>query len=146
MKTIRSLQLFLLILFFYFSGLSFVRAADPLYPFHPTTQINFTSSNLPIVIIDLKERMADKDEDRRVEAEMKILYRPDGSRNYMADTISLNNMNADIVNYSGCIGIKYRGNSSYNSDKKPFGLKTQNSAGKNQVVNILGMGAESDWA
>ena len=146
MKTIRSLQLFLLILFFYFSGLSFVRAADPLYPFHPTTQINFTSSNLPIVIIDLKERMADKDEDRRVEAEMKILYRPDGSRNYMADTILLNNTNADIVNYSGCIGIKYRGNSSYNSDKKPFGLKTQNSAGKNQVVDILGMGVESDWA
>lgn len=129
-----------------FSMLNIVQAADPLYPFHPSTHISFTSSKLPIVIIDLKERMADKAENRRVEAVMKILYRPDGSRNYMADTISENNLDKTIINYFGRIGIKYRGNSSYNSDKKPFGLKTQNSLGENEKVDILGMGADSDWA
>lgn len=149
MKTTRTSLLLPFFLFCFslhaFSGLKSAQD-DALYPFHPTIHYDFTSSNLPIVIIDLKEKMADKEEDRRVEAEMKILYRRDGSTNYMADTVSENNTDPDIVNYFGRIGIKYRGNSSYNADKKPFGLKTQNSVGKNQDADILGMGADSDWA
>ena len=77
---------------------------------------------------------------------MKILYRPDGSRNYVSDTISKNNMNPNIVNYNGDVLIKYRGHSSFLADKKPFSFKTQNSVGENQDVDILGMGSDSDWA
>jgi len=46
---------------------------DSKYPFHPTQQLNFTSSNLPIVMIDLDTRMADKEQDLRVSASMKII-------------------------------------------------------------------------
>ena len=120
---------------------------DPLYPYHPNNNVSFSSSNLPIVVINLDERMADKSEDRRVPADMTIVYRTDGSRNNITDTISLNHPNKDIINYTGKIGIKYRGNSSFNSSaKKPFGLKTQDENGKNKEVDILGMGADSDWA
>lgn len=120
---------------------------DPLYPFHPPYSFSFTSSNLPIVIINLDQRMADKSEDRRVTADMVIVYRTDGARNSMADTIAGNLSNSDIVNYAGKIGIKYRGNSSYSaSDKKPFGLKTQDENGSKVDADILGMGADSDWA
>lgn len=119
--------------------------ADSLYPFHPDVSVPFTSSNLPIVVITLNERMADKEADRRVEAEMTILYRTDGTRNYISDV----NLTSDenVINYHGKIGIKYRGNSSYaHSDKKPFGLKTQDENGDKVNADILGMGADSDWA
>lgn len=133
------------ILLFSFSEPS-IGQNDPFYPFHPEIKYNLTSSNLPIVIIELKEKMANREENRRTRARMKILYRPDGSRNYVSDTISKNNMNPNIVNYNGDVSIKYRGHSSFLADKKPFSFKTQNSVGENQDVNILGMGSDSDWA
>ncbi|MDL2308471.1 CotH kinase family protein [Bacteroidales bacterium OttesenSCG-928-B11] len=138
-----------LIFFFLFSARNATAQGvyDPLYPFHPQTSLNFTSSNLPIVVINLDERMADKSEDRRVNADMVIISRTDGSRNSITDTVSANHSNDSIINYAGKIGIKYRGNSSYNSsDKKPFGLKTQNASGGKVDADILGMGADSDWA
>lgn len=111
---------------------------DPKYPFHPPQVISFESSNLPIVILELDERMADKEADKRVSASMKIIWNKDGGRNKMSD------VNYD---YNGRVGIKYRGNSSFwNSDKKPFGLQTQNANGKKQAASVLGMGEDTDWA
>ncbi len=121
---------------------------DAKYPFHPETAVSFTSSNLPIVIIDLDERMKDKQEDTRVKADMKIIWHRDGSRNYMSDVQDPEKLqNSAIVDYNGFIGIKYRGNSSYNmADKKPFGMQTWNASLKKNKISILGMGADSDWA
>lgn len=112
---------------------------DPLYPFHPYKKIAFESSNLPIVKIMLDERMADKWEDRRVSATMTVIWNPSGERNRVDDTQHLN--------YQGKIGIKYRGNSSFSmSDKKPFAVRIENEEGKKKDADILGMGADSDWA
>ena len=113
---------------------------DPKYPFHPTQNLYFTSSNLPIVIIDLDVRMADKNQDTRVPASMKIIWHKNGAENKVTDT--------DAFDYNGKIEIKYRGNSSFSSsDKKPFGLKTMTAdGGSKQKVSILGMGKDDDWA
>jgi hypothetical protein len=119
---------------------------DSLYPFHPDVNVPCSSSNLPILIINLNERMAEHSEDRRVSADMIVVYRPDGSRNYLSDTISANLHDTTIINYMGKIGIKYRGSSSFSaSDKKPFNFETQDIYGNNRNVNLLGMGSDEDW-
>ncbi|MDH6304517.1 hypothetical protein M2459_001250 [Parabacteroides sp. PF5-5] len=127
---------------FLFSGLLLFTAQavnDPLYPYHPGVSLPFTSSNLPIVCINLDQRMADKSADKRVSASMRIIWNKDGSDNHVSDT-----GNDD---YNGKIGIKYRGNSSFwNSDKKPFGIRIQDSNGKKQKASILGMPEDEDWA
>ncbi len=121
--------------------------SDPFYPAHPNTNVPFSSSNLPVVIITMKAPMASKTADTRVEADMKIIYRTNGSRNNIADTISTNLTDTSIINYAGRIGIKYRGNSSYyNSNKKPFSVRTEDVGGNKKEVSILGMGSDSDWA
>ncbi|MDL2244346.1 CotH kinase family protein [Parabacteroides sp. OttesenSCG-928-J18] len=112
---------------------------DPLYPFHPSAIVELTSSNLPIVMIDLDERMADKSADKRVSASMKIIWHEDGQENRIEDT--------EHFNYDGKVGIKYRGNSSYLlSDKKPFALRIQDENEKKKKASILGMGEDEDWA
>lgn len=112
---------------------------DPKYPFHPSVDLKFETSNLPIVIIDLDERMADKSADKRVSASMKIIWDRSGGINSVTD--------GDSYDYNGKIGIKYRGNTSYNnSDKKPFGVRLQDDAGKKKKASILGMAADDDWA
>ena len=112
---------------------------DPKYPFHPSKELNFTSSNLPIVIIDLDTRMADKEKDSRISATMKIIWNKSGGENKATDI--------NTYDYNGKIDIKYRGNSSFSmSDKKPFALRTLNNAGSKQKVSILGMEADDDWA
>ena len=72
---------------------------------------------------------------------MKIISRPDGSRNYITD---LNN--PDYLNYDGRIGIEIRGSSSQTLPKKPYGLTTLNNDNvTNNNVSILGMPKENDW-
>ncbi|MDD6210379.1 MAG: CotH kinase family protein [Bacteroidales bacterium] len=138
------IRVFLTIHLFLF--VSVVFAVD--YPYNPQQRIEFTSSDLPIVIIELNEPMKSKDEDQRVDATMTIVDRKDGLRNKIEDFENAPDFeNKDIFDYHGKIGIKYRGNSSFtNSDKKPFSVRTQNEKGKKKEVSILGMGADSDWA
>lgn len=106
----------------------------------------FTDSNLPIVIIT-----TDKDpntglpieipDDPKVLASMKIIYHPDGSRNYLTDI-----NNPAYLNYDGRIGIELRGSSSQALPKKPYGLTTLKSDNtSNNNVSILGMPKENDW-
>jgi len=109
------------------------------YPYHPKVSLPFTSSNLPIVVIELDKRMADKEEDKRISAQMKVIWNKNGGRNNVTDI--------DTYDYNGSIGIKYRGNSSFwHSDKKPFAVRIQDSNGKKKKASILGMGEDEDWA
>ena len=105
----------------------------------------FTDSNLPIVLIKTDtgsngQPLAIVDASR-VLASMKVLKRPDGSRNYLADS-----SNATYLNYQGRINIEIRGSTSQNLPKKPYGLTTllpDNVTSNN--VTLLGMPAENDW-
>ncbi|HTF80716.1 MAG TPA: CotH kinase family protein, partial [Cytophagales bacterium] len=99
----------------------------------------FTSSNLPIVIINT-DGGADIVDDPRVGATMKIIYRTDGLRNNVTDQDS-----TLLLNYNGRIDIEVRGSSSQFLPKKGYGLTTRKLDGSNNNVSLLGMPAENDW-
>jgi len=103
-----------------------------------------TDSNLPIIIIEtgiMYGRQVEIVDEPKVSATMKIIYRPDGSRNYLTDQ----NVST-YLNYNGRIGIEIRGSSSQFLDKKAYGLTTfeADKVTKNNV-SILGMPEENDW-
>jgi hypothetical protein len=105
-----------------------------------------TDSNLPIVIITTDTNPAtglptEIPDDPKVLGSMKIIYRPDGSRNYVTDQ-----NNTSYLNYNGRIGIELRGSSSQALPKKPYGFTTlQANNTSNNNVSLLGMPAENDW-
>lgn len=106
---------------------------------------NFTDSNLPIVLITTDTDPAtgqpmEIPDDPKIWASMKIIYRPDGSRNYVTDQ-----NNAEYLNYNDRIKIELRGSSSQLLDKKQYSWTTYDSAGAKQNVSLLGMPSENDW-
>ena len=99
-----------------------------------------TDSNLPIVVIRTDDGIPIPDEPK-VLATMKIIWHPDGSRNYLTDID-----NPAFLNYDGRIGIELRGSSSQMPSKKPYGLTTlQEDDVTHNNVSILGMPEENDW-
>lgn len=106
----------------------------------------FTDSNLPIVIIntDINPNTGQPFEipdEPKILATMKIIFRTDGSRNFITDQNT-----AAFLNYNGRIAIELRGSSSQDLPKKPYGLTTllaDNTSNNN--VSILGMPKENDW-
>ncbi|MCK9290170.1 MAG: CotH kinase family protein [Bacteroidales bacterium] len=105
-----------------------------------------TNSNLPIVIIntDIDPNTGlpiEIPDEPKVPASMKIIYRPDGSRNYITDQY-----NPEFLNYNGRIGIELRGSTSQSPPKKPYALKTlQADDVSNNNVSLLGMPKENNW-
>ena len=117
----------------------FLLAAFVCGSFHTNGQI-FTESNLPIVII-VTENGGDIQDDPRIFGTMKIIQRPDGGMNQVADA------DTDLyLNYSGTISIETRGSSSQILDKKPYGFSTlSDDRLDNDNVELLGMAKENDW-
>ena len=101
----------------------------------------FTSSNLPIVVIET-DGGANIPDEPKILGTMKIIWHQDGSRNYMTDID-----NPEFLNYDGRIGIEMRGSSSQTMlNKKPYALETREDDDvTNRNVNILGMPTENDW-
>ncbi len=100
----------------------------------------FTDSNLPIVIINTDGSVPIPD-DPRVKANMKIIYKGEGERNYVTDQNT-----AAYLDYNGRIDIEIRGSSSQYSQKKQYGFSTKLADGvTNNNVSLLGMPAENDW-
>jgi len=104
----------------------------------------FESSSLPIIIIETDKvngQAVEIPDDPKVLAHMTILYRKDGSRNFISD---INNSNHH--EYNGRIGIEIRGSTSQVLPKKPYGLTTYKSDGEsNNNVEIFGFPKENDW-
>lgn len=120
-------RIFIFISLFFLVGLS-------------TAAQTFTDSNLPIVIINTDNNVTIPD-DPRVKANMKIIYRGEGQRNYMSDQ-----NNSAYLNYIGRIDIEIRGSSSQYSQKKQYGFTTRQADGTTpRNVSLLGMPAENDW-
>ena len=112
------------------------------YPSDPSV----FSSNLPLVIINTDNNPStgkplDIPDATKVLGNMKIIYRPDGSRNFSSDQNT-----PEFLNYNGRIGIELRGSSSQELPKKPYGLTTLKEDNiTNNNVAILGMPKENDW-
>lgn len=106
----------------------------------------FTDSNLPIVIITTDINPStnlplDIVDSPRVLANMKIIKRPDGTRNYLTDGTT-----TAFLNYNGRISIETRGSSSQSLPKKGYGLTTLKADNvSNNNVGLLGMPSENDW-
>jgi hypothetical protein len=105
----------------------------------------FTDSNLPIVIIttdlDVNNQPLEILDEPKILSSMKIIKRPDGSRNYLSDA----NTTA-FLSYNGRIGIEIRGSSSQVLPKKGYGLTTLKADNaSNNNVSLLGMPSENDW-
>jgi hypothetical protein len=99
------------------------------------SQVNFTESNLPIVVITTQAGDTIKD-DPRIFCHMGIIDNGFGNQNYMTDPFN---------DYDGQISIEIRGSTSQQYPKKGYGLETQDSLGNNNNVSILGMPVENDW-
>ena len=97
--------------------------------------VNFTSSNLPIIVIDTHGQTIPTSNPRII-ADMGVIDNGQGIRNQINDPFN---------NYEGKISIEIRGSSSAGWLKKSYGLETQNDDGSNRNVVLLGMPAENDW-
>lgn len=95
--------------------------------------VAFTSSNLPIVIINTDGRTIEVD--NRIIADMKII----------SNEYKRNNTNDIPNNYDGRIAIELRGQSSLKNPKKSFRFETQDSLGENLNVSLLELPKENDW-
>lgn len=97
-------------------------------------QVDFTDSNLPIVVINTGG--PDIEDDPRIIADMGIIWNGDGIRNYLSDPFN---------DYDGKISIEIRGSTSQQYPKKSYGIETRDEAGNNLNVSLLGLPAENDW-
>ncbi len=94
----------------------------------------FTSSNLPIIIIDTQgQTIVDEP---KITARMGVIAN-DGKRNSIDDAFN---------EFDGWIGIELRGNASQHLfPKKPFTIETRHEDGSNDNVKLLGLPKENDW-
>ncbi len=96
---------------------------------------SFESSNLPIISISTNGLSIS--DDPRIVADMGIIDNGPGNRN---------NVNDAFNNYQGKISIEIRGESSQGLfPKKSYRIETQDAAGNNLNVALLGMPPENDW-
>jgi hypothetical protein len=102
--------------------------------FSASSQVNLTTSNLPIVVINTNGGQI-KDEPK-ISAQMGIIYNGPFSENRITDAFN---------DFNGKIGIEYRGSTSQTFPKKPFGIEIWDENNMDINVSILGMPKESDW-
>jgi hypothetical protein len=102
--------------------------------FIPPANINFTSSNLPIVVIETQGQQIP--DEPKITAEMGIINNGPGNRNQITDPYN---------EYDGFIGIEIRGSSSQAFPKKQYGIETRDSTGDNNNVPLFGWPKENDW-
>jgi len=96
--------------------------------------VSFTSSNLPIVVINTHgQQIVD---DYKITADMGIIYNGEGVRNNLTDPFN---------NYNGKIGIEIRGSSSQMFPKKQYSVETRDISGNDLDVSLLGFPEEADW-
>lgn len=96
--------------------------------------VNFTSSNLPVFIINTNGIPIPNEP--KITADMKVIFRDNGQRNAITDT---------IYHYKGKIGIEIRGSSSQNFPKKQYAVELRDTTGADIDFPLLGLPAESDW-
>ncbi len=95
---------------------------------------SFTSSNLPIVVIETQgQSIVDEP---KVIVRMRIIDNGEGVRNRLTDP---------ATDYDGWAGIEIRGASSQSFPKKQYGFETRDADGEGRDVSLLGFPEEEDW-
>lgn len=97
--------------------------------------VDFTDSNLPIVIINTNNQTIV--DEPKIMTDFGIIYNGIGIRNYMSDPMN---------NYNGKAGIEIRGSSSQSlSPKKSYGVELWDVNGNAIDSSLVGMPKQSDW-
>jgi len=100
----------------------------------PVLAQDFSSSNLPIIIINANgQEVVD---DPKITADMSIINNGAGQRNNVTDPAN---------EYQGKIGIEYRGQTSQMFPMKSYGLELRDNAGNSINESLFGLPSESDW-
>lgn len=94
----------------------------------------FTSSNLPIVIINTGGQTIM--DEPKVTVDMGVIYNGAGMTNNVTDPYN---------NYNGKIAIEFRGSSSQSFPQKSYGFTTVDASGLDFNTYLLGMPPEHDW-
>jgi hypothetical protein len=97
-------------------------------------QNSFTSSNLPIVLINTNGQ--EIPDEPKITADMKIIFNGEGERNAIDD---------ETYNYNGHVGIELRGNSSLSFNQKQYTFETRFPNGENNNISLLELPVENDW-
>lgn len=104
------------------------------FGYNPAKPIVFTSSDLPIVVINTNGQTIH--DEPKITADMGIIYNGPGARNFLSDPFN---------NYNNKIGIEYRGSTSQGFPQKPYGIVTRDSFGADLDTSLLDMPSEHDW-
>lgn len=97
-------------------------------------QVDFTDSNLPIIVINTNgQTILD---DPKIDVQMGIIWNGDNNRNFLTDPFN---------DFEGNIGIEIRGSTSQQYPKKSYGFETRDVQGENLNVSLLGLPTENDW-
>jgi len=97
-------------------------------------EVEFTSSEHPIVIINTNgQEIVD---DPRIVADMGVINNGSGKRNFLTDPLN---------GYNGRIAIELRGSATGRYPKGQYRFETQDSLGENLNVTLLGLPRENDW-
>jgi hypothetical protein len=94
----------------------------------------FTSSNLPIIVIDTHGLTIP--DDGKITADLGVINNGEGQTNNLTDA---------FTDYNGKIGIELRGSSSQFFPKKPYGFELHDEQGAGVSFPLLGMPSEEDW-
>ncbi|MCF8307333.1 MAG: CotH kinase family protein [Ignavibacteriales bacterium] len=94
----------------------------------------FTSSNLPIFIIDTYGQPIP--DEPKIPGWLGIIFNGEGN---------INNITDPWNHYNGHIAIEIRGSSSQMFPKKQYGMDTRDASGEDLNVSLLGFPEESDW-
>ena len=100
-----------------------------------TSQVNFTSSDLPIIIVNTNNGSPIFD-DPKVEATIGIIYNGEGERNSIFDPRN---------EYFGKCGIEVRGESSQSFAKQSYLFETWDADGNDIDTSFLGFPKEEDF-
>ncbi len=101
---------------------------------NPATYQSFSSSNMPIVVINTNSQTIQQT--GKITVDMGIIYNGIGVRNYLTDPFN---------NYNGKVGIEVRGNYSASLPQLPYEFETRDINGNNLDTSLLGMPSEHDW-
>ena len=96
--------------------------------------VNFTSSNLPIVVINTHGQTIP--DDPKIDADMGIINNPNGARNNVTDPFN---------EYNGRIGIEVRGQSSQMFPMKSYSVELRDNNDDDMDEPLFGLPAQSDW-
>ena len=98
-------------------------------------QVNFTSSNLPIIVINTHGVVIP--DEPKITADMGIIFNGAGVRNNITDPFN---------NFNGTIGIELRGSTSQDLfPKKQYGIEVRDATGAGIDASLLGLPKKDDW-